>query len=347
MSFVVWSADNSDDRAHWLRAWEEWREREVFAHPDYARLFETETERAVCAAWRDGANTILFPLLIRRVPGSNRSFDLATPYGYGGPFAWRSAGAVAPPAGFWPSYEEWARELGAVSEFVRFSLFPDSLLGFYPGEKRSPMPNVVRELDLSPGALWQDYDRKVRKNVNRARAGRVEIVYDPLGERLDEFLRIYRATMARRLAAASYDFPDAFFENVRTRLRNSHAFFHATLNGSVIASELVLTSASRAYSFLGGTDERHFPLRPNDLLKVGIIDWCRETGRHAFVLGGGHEPFDGIFRYKLAFAPSGQRMFQTGARILDTAAYSALVELRRRSDPHWQPRPDYFPAYRA
>ena len=36
--------------------------------------------------------------------------DVVTPYGYGGPTG----------PGFWPAYEEWARERGLVSTFVRF-----------------------------------------------------------------------------------------------------------------------------------------------------------------------------------------------------------------------------------
>ena len=36
--------------------------------------------------------------------------DVVTPYGYGGPTG----------GGFWEAYEEWARERGVVSTFVRF-----------------------------------------------------------------------------------------------------------------------------------------------------------------------------------------------------------------------------------
>jgi hypothetical protein len=343
MSFTVWHACDPADRAQWLRAWSEWPEREVFAHPAYAELYQSDSERAVCAAWRDGDSTVLFPLLVRKIPLAPYC-DLSTPYGYGGPFAWGRAGDALR---FWPAYEHWSRESGAVSEFVRFHLFPDALLGCYPGETGCPMMNVVRRLDLSPQELWQDFDYKVRKNVKRARASGIEIVHDPEGARMADFLRIYHGTMERRHAAEAYDFPEEFFRRIQAELAGCHTYFHAVLDDLVISSELVLLSPQRAYSFLGGTDERYFAQRPNDLLKVAIIEWCRETGRRAFVLGGGHAPADGIFRYKLSFAPSGQREFHIGHRILNAEAYAALLAGRRGADPGWQPHPGYFPEYRA
>lgn len=346
MSFTVWHAGDPAERAQWLRAWSEWPEREVFAHPAYAELYQTDADRALCAAWRDDASTVLFPLLARAIPRAAPHCDLSTPYGYGGPFAWGEPHHPLPHQ-FWPAYEHWTRELGAVSEFVRFHLFPDALLGSYPGEQACPMMNVVRALDLPSEELWQDFDYKVRKNVKRARASGIRIVHDPEGARIEDFLRIYRGTMARRHASGAYDFPAEFFRRIQTHLAGCHTYFHAVLDGAVIASELVLLSRHRAYSFLGGTDERYFAQRPNDLLKVAIIEWCRETGRRAFVLGGGYEPSDGIFRYKLSFAPSGQREFHIGKRILDGEAYAALVASRHGADPGWQPHPGYFPAYRA
>lgn len=350
MSFAVWQASDPAGYREWLRAWNEWPEREVFAHPAYVLLYETDEERAVCAAWRDETATVLFPLLVRRIglAGATHRCDLSTPYGYGGPFVWGDPAGRERLAGrFWAAYENWARESGAVSEFVRFTLFPEALLGSYPGEDICRMMNVVRKLDLRPQELWQDFDYKVRKNVKRARSSGIEIVPDPEGARIEEFLRIYRGTMARRQASGTYDFPEEFFRQIQERLGGCHTYFHAVLDGLVIASELVLLSPHHAYSFLGGTDERYFSHRPNDLLKVAIIEWCRETGRRTFVLGGGYQPSDGIFRYKLSFAPSGEREFHIGRRILNQDAYAGLVASRRGENPDWHPHPDYFPAYRA
>jgi hypothetical protein len=356
MSFTVWNASDPAGRAEWLQAWSEWPEREVFAHPAYLQLYETDNDRPLCAAWRDENATVLFPLLMRRIPfaGSPPCCDLSTPYGYGGPFVWSRAGCGHGKADhdrvsgkYWEAYENWTREQGVVSEFIRFHLFPESLLSSYPGERAFRMTNVVRTLDLPLEELWHDFDYKVRKNVKRARASGIEIIHDPEGSRIEDFLRIYRGTMTRRQALGAYDFPEEFFRRIQAQLGGCHTYFHAVLKGAVIASELVLLSPHHAYSFLGGTDEAYFSHRPNDLLKVAIIEWCRETGRSEFILGGGYQPADGIFRYKLSFAPTGLREFHIGRRILNQAVYGGLVGSRREEDPERRPNPDYFPAYRA
>jgi hypothetical protein len=102
---------------------------------------------------------------------------------------------------------------------------------------------------------------------------------------------------------------------------------------------------------LGGTLPDAFPLRPNDLLKHEIILWARETGKKAFVLGGGYGSDDGIYRYKKSFAPQGSVPFSVGTRIHDKNVYDHLVERRRlwesEHQNEWQPRSGWFPEYRA
>ena len=77
--------------------------------------------------------------------------------------------------------------------------------------------------------------------------------------------------------------------------------------GRVVSTELVFVAAEHVYSFLGGTLTEALELRANDLLKHEIIRWARDAGRKTFVLGGGYGAADGIFRYKLSFAPKGAR----------------------------------------
>jgi hypothetical protein len=324
----------------------------VWAHPSYARLYETGDAEALCASWKGPDGCVLYPLLLRNLeaeswwePEVGPVTDIVSPYGYGGPFFWgRDRSAVA--AAFWPSFQEWADTVGAVSELVRFSLFSDELLP-YPGETELRRQNVVRDLALDSDALWMDVKQKVRKNVKRARREGVTVEIDADGVRLDEFLALYQRTMARRGAREEYSFPREYFERIVRGLPKERLFFHALSAGRVVSTELVLRSATRAYSFLGGSDERAFNTRPNDLLKWEILRWARQQGFRGFVLGGGLEMEDGIFRHKLAFAPAGRTPFRVGRRVLRPDAYEELIEVRVRADPQWSPRPGWFPVYRA
>src|ERR1035438_1807073 len=119
--------------------------------------------------------------------------------------------------------------------------------------------------------------------------------------------------MDRRNAGEAYYFPREYFERIHADLKGQFAYFHALIGGAVVSTELVLVSAQRVYSFLGGTDAAWFHVRPNDLLKVEIMNWARSAGKTEFVLGGGYARGDGIYRYKLSFAPSGSVPFSIGS----------------------------------
>ena len=354
---MVWDAGDQKGSESWISHWESWSGREVYAHPNYVRLFSDKACRALCAAWRSNQGCVLYPFLLRDIAAEpffgeapTQAVDIVTPYGYGGPFCWGEADPHDLADRFWPDFFEWAARQPIVSEFIRFTLFPRDVLG-YPGEREEKLTNVVRNLDIDEEMLWMDYEHKVRKNVQKARRSGVQVEFDPSGERLDEFLKIYSGTMDRREANKGYYFPRRFFESLQDGLHGQFAYFHALHEGKVVSTELVLVSTESVYSFLGGTSGEAFDLRPNDLLKHEIILWARKNGKHRFVLGGGYTSEDGIFRYKKSFAPSGCVPFYVGRRVLNPYLYKTLVDSKRwwarEEGREWEPHPGYFPEYRA
>jgi len=352
--FIVLDAAKADGRAEWTRRWRAWPEQEPMAHPAYASLFARAGDRALCLASGDDAAGVLYPLILRPLAtepwasAAEGSWDAVTPYGYGGPFAWGSPPPAAEP--FWEAAEAWLLGAKVVTSFARLSLFPEEMIAFR-GEVAELMPNVVRELKLDADALWMDYAHKVRKNVNAARRAGLTFEVDEEGRRLEEFLTIYESTMDRRNAGEGYYFPRTFFETIVRELPRGFLFAHVLDAGRVVSTELVLRSGSHLYSFLGGTLADAFEKRPNDLLKHEVAEWGRREGYGAYVLGGGYGGPDGIFKYKLSFAPGGEVAFRVGRAVHDPPAVAALLEQRRafeaaRGTP-WAPAPTFFPPYRA
>ena len=341
------------DRQAWLAAWQAWPDREVFAHPEYALAFPRPSQRVRCAHFRDAGGEVLFPFELRRLDeepwcaAGCGAADLSSPYGYGGPYAW---GRPSPEA-FWDAFRGWARREDVVSGFIRRGLFPEQLLRLPEGEAVIA-ENVVRDLTIPAERIWMSYEHKVRKNVNKARRAGLTARIDARGERLGDFHAVYEATMDRRNAAEFYHFAPAFFEGLFERLAGQVLLAHVEAgDGRVVASELVLVSERHLYSFLGGTLPEGLPLGANDLLKHAVIEWGREQGKAAFVLGGGFRPGDGIFRYKRAFAPDGVVPFRVGRLVFDPEACSRLVERRREWEAslghEWRPLPGFFPEFRA
>jgi hypothetical protein len=350
--FHILDSRIAPQRDEWLALWSSWPDREVFAHPAYVELFARPCDIPLCAVTDSPQGGILFPLILRPLAAEPWAkppcawCDLTTPYGYGGPFAWGAPGAVE----FWASFDLWAAATQVVSCFARLALFPETIIPF-AGTTEDRAPNVVRRLDLTPDALWMDYEHKVRKNVKRARQSGLRVEVDLDGRRLSEFLVVYQSTMDRRNADTMYYFPRAFFEHLVTQLRGQFAFFHITKEDEVVSSELVLVSVCNLYSFLGGTTGQALGLRPNDLLKHEVAIWGMENHKKAYVLGGGYAVRDGIFRYKLSFAPKGETAFRVGMRVYDSERYDELHGWRaiweKAQGRQWTPTSGYFPAYRA
>ncbi|AXH91737.1 GNAT family N-acetyltransferase [Micromonospora aurantiaca (nom. illeg.)] len=354
MRLEILDARKPADDERWRALHRDWDRREVFAHPAYLRLFAGPQDEPLAAYARTEHGFVLYPFLLRPVdaphlaePG-RRYRDVVNAYGYGGAFA---EGATELDAKeFWGAFDAWCGSRQVVSEVTRLTLFDEDRLP-PPGPVRQKLVNVVRDLRTGEEEMWREFDHKVRKNVNKARRNGVIVVVDLDGGRLDDFLGIYERTMDRRAAASGYYFPREFFERIVDELPGQFAFFHAVHEGRVVSTELVLVSALNLYSYLGGTDEAAFDLRPNDLLKFEICRWGRAQGRIRFVLGGGYAPDDGIFRYKRAFAPNGLVPFHLGTRVLDEPAYRRLSTAHRREgsrrDPAWSASSDYFPEYRC
>jgi hypothetical protein len=350
MRYRVLDAAIPGERVGWLDLWERWPGREVFAHPEYVGLFARPCDRVVCAMGEDEGGAILFPLVLRPLAAEpwarpdEARLDAVSPYGYGGPFAFGDG--PRDDAAFWRAHEAWCRDARVVSTFARLPLF-DGQLPRLPAPPEPRGPNVVRALDANLGTIWMEYDRSVRANVKAAERNGVSVEVDETGARLDAFIGVYEHTMSRRGANAWYFFPRAFFEQLVARLRGQYVFFHALHAGRVVSTELILVSAEHCYMLLSGTLADAYPLRPNDLLRHRTVAWAAERGLTAYVLGGGYEPGDGVYRHKRNFAPRGQLPFRVACLVHDAAAASELAARRAAAEHGWSPRPGYFPPYRS
>jgi CelD/BcsL family acetyltransferase involved in cellulose biosynthesis len=348
--FTVLDASREADRNQWLDLWNDWPDREVFAHPGWVDLFRGEEDHSICVVLKSDGGCILFPLIARPIDQEpwGKGFDcidLASPYGYGGPFRWGNVDESV----FWAEFQIWAKAKNVVSCFARLSLFRDHAVS-PPGSEKFNAANVIRYLELAPDELWMDYAHKVRKNVKRAQREGVRVEIDFSGSRIEEFLAIYYATMDRRGASQAYYFNRSFFARLIGALKGQFVFFHALHRGALVSTELVLSSATHIYSFLGGTLDQLFDLRPNDMIKHEIILWGCHEKKQAYVLGGGYGAEDGILRYKRSFAPKGDVSFNTLQLIIDHELYDRLIATRAsfeaRHSTDW-PRHNFFPAYRA
>ena len=329
------------DRETWLEAWQA-TGREPFAHPDYVGLFAGDQDHPLALLDEQEEGRVLLPLVCRQLPGGmGPGTDAVSPYGYGGPFAvgapdWRA---------FYEHLLGWMREAGVVSAFLRASLeCAAPTLDDLPGLRAVHLADNVRvDLGRSDDEQWRHVAHKVRKNVNKARRANLSVRITEGFADLSSFLEVYASTMTRRDADVRYRFDEDFFEAIGQLSGCALVADVLDTAGRVVSTELVLVSDARYYSFLGGTLQDAFAHAPNDLLKHAVIEHGRAAGKAHYVLGGGYEPGDGIFRYKLAFDPEGIVPFFGIQLVGDQATYDALTRQGVEGDGEGG---DYFPAYR-
>ena len=303
--------------------------KDPYAQLGYLEVFSGGLENLVCFFYsnKESNNWVMMlvhlnPITIGKEP--TLFYDVITSYGYSGPIL--SANILEfELLEFWQNVDSWCFLNNVVSAFIRFNLTNNHLS--YSGEVFPTMLNIKGAI-INEDLQWKSFDRKVRKNVNKAKRENLcsEIYFlDIIDEKIAEFHDIYIHTMKRTNANETFLYSFNQFKKFLNNNRGYAAICTIYFEDTAVSSELLLISEDSVYSFLGGTNDSFFYKRPNDFLKVAALNWARTQGKKYYVLGGGYGLEDGIFKYKKCFFPNDVVTYYTGRRILNKVNYDQLV----------------------
>lgn len=269
----------------------------------------------------DGGSRAALPLLVRPIPGSDRS-DAISPYSY--PGAMREGGPIdAGALDLAPS--------GLVSAFIRDRL--DDPPTFAGPTERSVV--LLADPGLPPKSRMSDR-QQIRKNeadgyaVHRAEGPRASAA------ELDGFHAVYTETMGAVDAAERYFFGRDYFATLLGFPR-SWLVTVTGPEGDVAAAALTAVSDGFLHYYLSGTADAHRRRAPSKNLIVACAEHAAELGM-PLNLGGGVKPGDGLEEFKRGFA-NRELPFRTHELICDRTAYAELSGDR--------PDDGFFPLYRA
>ena len=293
--------------------------------------------RAVFLHVEDAGGHVVFPAVVRDVPGAAGLLDVTTPYGYGGPVG---LGPEPPAARFYELYDAWCRENRVVTTFLRFHPLFENWRLAPPGVRLDRLADTATwplagEEDLLAG-MHQMHRRGVRK---AARAG-LEVAVEAGPDALDDFVALYQEGMRRRSAEAFYFFPDSYWTALRVGLGDALVRLDARLDGELLASHLLLATPPWLHYHLGAASELGFALGASKLLFLESARLGRANGFAELHLGsglGGRE--DSLWQFKQRLSPEPGRQFWIGKLVHDPEAYAALAGTA--------PVDGFFPAYRA
>jgi hypothetical protein len=202
------------------------------------------------------------------------------------------------------------------------------------------------DVTLDPEILWREHiEACCRKNINRAHREGVRIFTGSSDDHIQEFYRIYRATMERNGALSSYYYSPGHFKAFRDELAEHSRFVFAEHNHQIVAATLYLHDENDVFSYLGGADVAYQQVRPTNAVIWDTIRWAHGTGKKRLILGGGYRPDDGIFRFKSTFSRFRQP-FYIYKHVHLQQDYAILERLFREYSGLTTESIDYFPTYR-
>lgn len=321
---ALWANDD-EDRSQWNSMLADHAKSKPACFPAFLDLLRSSSDRPVLLVWKGGPATAVMPLLVRDIvdpDGAWRGYDAQGAYGYS-TAQWLS-GRSGDEDAFWAAVGDWASREGLVSIVARLPVAGNWME--WPSRRYRVAANVVRDLRPSQ-ELWTDFEHKVRKNVKKATRSGVSIRIGSAIDHAHDFLAVYAHTMGRREASTRFHLEDRTLGRLYDELGHRAKTAVAFLDGVPVSAELVLLDGTTMLSFLGGTHEEAFPYRPNDLLKYELMVWGYERGFSTYVLGGGADGEDGIFRYKKSFAPNGVVDFEIGELRVLPERYVELEQL--------------------
>ena len=219
MEFIVLNLETG--YSQWLSYWNKLDNKEVYAHPDYLRLYEDSKTEANCAIFSTEETLVMYPFFKRDLSVESfynsslgEIYDIVTPYGYGGGIVSGNCDLSSNVKQFYSLFNDWALENNIICEFIRFYL-DSTIKDHYVGEVEYNNDNIIVDLTQRPEDRWKSYKPKVRKNVNKALRSNITIEIDINGDRIDDFLGIYYSTMDRRSASDGYYFSELYFKSIK------------------------------------------------------------------------------------------------------------------------------------
>lgn len=328
------------------------KEKRPYDSLDFINNFSDGFENLICLKYSQNNHKVMLPGYLKKIE-STEFVDFISPYGYSG-LIYKENTPIEIVKNGWNEIKAYL-DKNVISSFIRFALDTDYSV-FEEGVV--PIMKNIKGVIVDYDTQLSSFDRKVRKNVRRAkREGlQAEIIKgeDLTDEQLNSFYEIYVDTMKRNEANEKYYFTlDQFGDFAKSR-GDLCAFCFIYDNGKAVSVEMVLQGDDTIFSFLGGTLEEAFKKRPNDFLKYVLINWARDEGLKYFVLGGGYGAEDGIFKYKRSFFPEDVVDYYVGKFVHNKEVYNELVEKAKQRYLKENEKTEkefselnFFPLYRA
>jgi len=320
---------------------------DVYYLSGYVKAFQVHGDGEPCLLYYESDELRGIYVYMKRKTAIEGVYDSITPYGYGG-FLLEGYTYDDNMNALWSAYVEKMKEENIVDNFVRYH---SVLANAIPMKVCSEVIDLGRTIAMdlrSAEVIWTNNHSKNRNMIRKAEKNGVVIKHGKGMDLMDEFIRIYNATMENDDAESYYFFKRPFYESIHNDLNDNYEMFWAEYEGKIIAMSIMIYANGRLNYHLSGSDIEYRHLAPNNLLLYKAALWGCEQGMKTFHLGGGvGSGEDSLYKFKHAFNRFSNCQFSIAKQIFDQERYDALVDERLRRDVNFNRESKFFPVYRA
>lgn len=271
-------------------------------------------------------------------------YDIATPYGYGGPIITELTGDKDKLVkSYMEKFEKYCQENNIVSEFVRFHPIIENYKDFKSVYDTVFMRKTVATITKDKEDPFQEeFSKSARKTVRKVLKEELEYEVIAKPENLDTFIKVYYDTMDRNEAGDFYYFSEEYFQYLLDNLRENLLNINILKDDIYIASGLYFVNDKFLHAHLSGTRHEYLTYSPAYMLKYLTCQYAHEHKIDFVHYGGGttNAEDDPLFMFKSKFTKEGIFDFYIGKKIFNQDIYDKLFIASGNKDT------GFFPAYR-
>ena len=255
---------------------------DIYFEPDYARLYETEDNKAVEYVF-DCEYGVITNLFLKRkidlsLPNGIQYYDILTPYGYGGPVIHDAVDKDKLIAAYMEDFRHFTARENIIAEFVRFHPIIGNGVDFKDAYDAICDRKTVGTTLTYEDVIGTEFSKHKRKEIRRILKNpeiRYEVDEDP--QSLDDFVEIYYSTMDRDGADDYYYFDKAYFQTMLEKLKGHVATGKVWLGDKLIAMGVYFRYGKYLHAHLSGTLSEYLEYSPAYILKYALALYGHET----------------------------------------------------------------------
>lgn len=339
----------------WNETINSYKNADVYYMCEYAVSFmENEDGVPYLLSYDGGDCRLCYPIVekdisdfskFKNILGKGIYFDWNTPYGYGGPLTDGICLSLEQQDKFKKELFELANERGVVSQFLRFHpLLQNHQVCNNAIENVYIKDTIFINLETEDDLLVQ-MDSKNRNLIRKAQKSGVVVEHDK-GTRIDDFMRIYEATMDRDNATSFYYFPKSYYEYMQSHMSTEVEYFYALKDDEMIAASIFFYSGESMHYHLSANLVEYRTYAPTNLILYTAANWGRDNGMKKLHLGGGVGVEDSLFHFKKQFNKNGRIPFYIGRNIFNRLKYEDLLKIRKEKCCGFDVNNTYYIQYR-